>query len=92
MAFTYLGTEHEVARLEFPLWVWEDGLLDRALSITLHQCKLGQGYPISLSRAHQFAALHNADREGYFYLLERAGLLGKTSEKANGKRLIGQAV
>lgn len=92
MVFTYLGTDYETARLEFPMWVWEDGLLDRAIAIILHQCKLGQGYPVSLTRAHQFAALHNADRESYFFLLERAGLLRKTSEKARGKRWIGQAV
>ena len=87
-----MGTEYEVARLEFPMWVWEKGLLDRVMSAILHQCRLGQGYPISLTRAHQFAALHNADRESYFFLLERAGLLRKPSEKAHGKRLIGQAI
>ena len=92
MVFSYLGTDFETVRLEFPMWVWEDGLLDRAIAIILHQCKLGQGYPVSLTRAHQFAVLHNADRESYFFLLERAGLLRKTSEKARGKRWIGQAV
>lgn len=92
MVFTYMGTEYESARLEFPAWVWEDELLERVMSVILHQCKLGQGYPIALSRAHQFAALHNADREAYFFLLEKAGLLRATSEKAHGKRLIGQAI
>ena len=29
---------------------------------------------------------------GGVFLLERAGLLAKTSEKAHGKRLIGQAI
>jgi len=92
MVFTYMGTEYETVRLEFPAWVWEDGHLERVMPITLHQCKLGGGYPIALSRAHQFAALHNADREAYFFLLEKAGLLRPTSEKAAGKRLVGQAI
>lgn len=92
MVFAYMGTEHEIARLEFPRWVWEDGLLDRAMSIILHQCWLGGGYPNALTCAHQFAALHNADRESYFFLLERAGLMRGPTEKAHGKRSIGQAI
>jgi NurA domain len=92
MVFAYLGTRYEAARLEFPTWVWEDGLLDRASSIALHQCHLGRGYPNCLTLAHQFAALHNVDRESYYFLLERAGLLARTSEKAHGKRVVGQAI
>jgi hypothetical protein len=92
MVFAYLGTEYETARLEFPVWVHEDGLLDRAMSVLLHQCDLGKGYPNCLTLAHQFAALHNNDRESYFFLLERAGLLRKPSEKAQGKRVVGQSI
>jgi hypothetical protein len=90
--FTYLATQYEIVRLEFPVWVWQQGLLDRAISILLHQCRLGQGYPNSLTLAHQYAVLHNSDRESYYYLLERAGLMKKPTEKAHGKRLIGQAI
>ena len=75
-AFAYLGTEHELARIEFPMWVAERGLLGRSVEIVLHQCDLGGGYPNALTRAHQFAVLHNADREGYYWLLERAGVSG----------------
>src|SRR5262249_23421125 len=45
MGFCYLRTPYEIARLEFPLWVAEAGLLDRAQAIVLSQCKLGEGYP-----------------------------------------------
>jgi hypothetical protein len=92
MVFAYVGTDYEVARIEFPMWVWDRGLLDRALANILHQCRLGDGYPNCLTLAHQFAALHNTDRESYFFLLERAGLLRKPSEKARGKRAVGQAI
>lgn len=92
VGFSYLATQYEVARLEFPLWVWEEGFLDRTLSILLHQCKLGQGYPNALTLAHQYAVLHNTDRESYYFLLERAGLMRKPTEKAHGKRMIGQAI
>lgn len=91
-AFAYLGTAHELARIEFPMWVAERGLLGRSVEIVLHQCVLGGGYPNALTLAHQFAVLHNADREGYYWLLERAGLLRPPTEKARGKRMIGQAI
>jgi hypothetical protein len=92
MLFAYIATDHEAARIEFPGWVAEQGLLDRALSIILHQCRLGGGYPNALTRAHQFAALHFADRESYFFLLDKAGLLDRPSEKALGKWSVGQAI
>jgi hypothetical protein len=92
LSFAYLGTEYEIARLEFPLWVARQGLLDKTIEIILHQCVLGKGYPNALLLAHQFAVLHNADRESYYFLLERAGLLHNPTEKAQGKRMIGQAI
>lgn len=92
LVFCYLGTEHEIVRLEFPVWVSEQGLLDHAIAAILHQCKLGRGYPNALTLAHQYAALHNSDRENYYFLLERAGLMNKPTEKAHGKRLVGQAI
>ena len=89
MGFCYLATPYEVARLEFPLWVLEAGLLDRVQSIALSQCALGEGYPKVLTLAHNFAILRNEDRESYFFMLERAGLIQAPSEKARGKRATG---
>jgi hypothetical protein len=89
MGFCYLATEYEVARLEFPLWVAEAGLLDRVHSIALSQCALGAGYPKALTLAHNFAVLRAEDRSSYFILLERAGLIAPPSEKARGKRATG---
>jgi hypothetical protein len=92
VVFAYLGTQYEVARIEFPLWVAKQGLLDRTIEILLHQCRLGRGYPNALTLAHQYAVLHNADRESYYFLLERAGLMRKLTEKAQGKRAVGQSI
>ncbi|HUS15966.1 MAG TPA: DNA double-strand break repair nuclease NurA [Chloroflexia bacterium] len=89
MGFCYLATPYEVARLEFPLWVLESGGIDRVQSIALSQCLLGEGYPKVLTLAHNFAVLRNEDRESYFFLLERAGLIAPPSEKARGKRVTG---
>lgn len=92
VVFAYLGTQYEVARLEFPLWVANKGLLKRTIEIILHQIRLGKGYPNSLLLAHQYAVLHNTDRESYYFLLERAGLMRKPTEKAAGKRAVGQSI
>lgn len=92
LVFSYFGTQYEVARLEFPLWVAQQGLLEKTIEIIMHQSVLGKGYPNSLTLAHQFAVLHNTDREAYYFLLERAGLLSGPTEKARGKRMIGQAI
>lgn len=92
LAFAYLGTQYEVARLEFPLWVANQGQLDRTIEIILHQARLGGGYPNALLLAHQYAVLHNVDRESYYFLLERAGLMRKPTEKAQGKRAVGQSI
>ena len=45
LSFAYLGTEYEIARLEFPLWVARQGLLDKTIEIILHQCVARQGLP-----------------------------------------------
>ncbi len=89
LGFFYLRTPFEVARVEFPLWMLEAGLLDRVQAILLHQCALGDGYPRALTLAHNFAVLHNEDRASYYYLLEQAGLIQPPSEKARGKQATG---
>ena len=90
--FCYIATRHEIARLEFPLWVVERGMLDRLHSMILRQCDLGDGYPLALTLAHNYAVLRNEDRESYFFLLERAGLIEPASEKALGKRATGNRI
>ena len=92
LVFTYIATRYEVVRLELPAWVWQEDLLDRTLSIILHQCLLGRGYPHSLMRAHEYAVLHGTDRERYHFMLERAGLMRSPTEKAHGKRVAGQSI
>jgi hypothetical protein len=92
VVFAYLGTQYEIARLEFPLWVANKGLLGRTIEIILHQGRLGRGYPNALLLAHQYAVLHNADRESYYFLLDRAGMMRGPTEKAQGKRAIGQSI
>jgi hypothetical protein len=70
IAFCYLKTESEVARLEFPRWLFDDGqLFDFAISATLTQVAKGQGYPLALSEAHHLAVIKGPEREKFFELL-----------------------
>jgi hypothetical protein len=89
MGFCYLATPYEIARLEFPLWVAEGDTLDKVQRLLLRQCYLGDGYPKAITLSHQQAILRAQDRESYYFLLERAGLVQALSEKARGKRAVG---
>ncbi len=70
--FFYLRGDEEMARVEFPRWVEERGLVDLVHALVLDQCRRGQGYPVALSEAHEQAVLTGADREQFQYLVELA--------------------
>jgi hypothetical protein len=70
--FCYVNVGTEIARVEMPAWVATDTqLLDQALGIMLAQVKKGQGYPVALAEAHNYAVVRGADRSSFFALLER---------------------
>jgi NurA domain len=70
--FCYVNVGAEIARVEMPAWVAiDDQLLDQALGIMLAQVKKGQGYPVALAEAHNYAVVRGADRSSFFALLER---------------------
>jgi hypothetical protein len=78
--FCYVNVGSEIARIEIPAWVAEDSaLLEQSLGIMLAQVSKGDGYPISLSEAHNLAVIKGGDRARFFALLEhqmiRAGLM-----------------
>jgi hypothetical protein len=70
--FFYLRGDEEIARVEFPRWVEEEGLVDLIQALVLDQCHRGQGYPVALSEAHEQAVVTGADREQFQYLVELA--------------------
>jgi hypothetical protein len=88
--FFYLKGDDEIARVEFPRWVEERGLVDIVQALALDQCRRGQGYPVALSEAHEQAVLTGADREQFQYLVELAlsekHLPTITSAKSRSKR------
>jgi hypothetical protein len=70
IAFCYLKSESEVARLEFPRWLLaNDPLFDFAMSAVATQVAKGQGYPLALSEAHHLAVIRGTEREKFFELL-----------------------
>jgi len=70
--FSYLHTGYEVARLEFPRWLFgHQELFNLSLAAISAQVEKGQGYPVSLSEAHHLAVIRGADRLKFFDLLAR---------------------
>jgi hypothetical protein len=87
ICFSYLNFGQEAARIELPYWLFEDeNLLEFSLAALTAQVRKGQGYPISLSEAHNMAVIRQADRNR-FYELVAAQLLetGKTAVSLSPK-------
>jgi len=65
--FCYLRTAWETVRLEIPTWA--ERFSDALVRFVLDQCRKGQGYPITLSEAHELAVIRGADREVFYRLV-----------------------
>lgn len=91
IAFTYLqaALDRPPARLEFPLWVLEAGLLDRVLDAVRAEIIAGNGYPYPLESADAVAVITLADRAEFYRLFqrfaERRGLALSFSRKVLSK-------
>jgi hypothetical protein len=89
--FFYVRLDGEVARVEVPLWVAEDEkLVGLVHSTVLDQCRLGLGYPVALSEAHEQAVISAADRQQFWRLTEQVmiedGIFPTSSAKSESKR------
>lgn len=70
VCFTYLHTGEEIARVEFPEWLFARlELFQLSLNCSIAQIQKGKGYPVCLAEAHNLAVVHYADREHFFNLL-----------------------
>lgn len=69
--FFYINTGREIARVEIPAYIAKDktllNLLHNAIAL---QCKVGFGYPVTLSEAHLAAVVTKNDREIFYNLLK----------------------
>lgn len=88
--FFYVRTGDEIARVEYPRWVEDRGLVGLLHALVLDQCARGRGYPVALSEAHEQAVLTGADREQFRLLVEQALADQRmdvvSSEKGRSKR------
>lgn len=71
ITFTYLKTnENPPARLEFPRWMHDAGVLDMALEYVRGEVIIGNGYPYVIETADQVAVLQAEDRQLFYRLLQ----------------------
>jgi hypothetical protein len=70
LLFCYLQTGHDrvPARIDFPRWVLEEGLLDYMIDIVRAETVVGSGYPYALETADATAVLSVEDRMQFYRL------------------------
>jgi hypothetical protein len=90
ICYFFLHVGSEVAKVEIPLWVSKNTtLVDQCAAICIQQAELGQGYPIALSQAHEFAVIRGADRKTFQTIVEqelnRIGIFPEVSQKLASK-------
>lgn len=91
--FFYLNVGREIVRIEIPKWVVQNPRLLEFIHTTAYdQADKGQGYPVSLSEAHEQAVIRGNEREQFYRLLEklyiREGLSVTMSRKSLKKRSV----
>jgi hypothetical protein len=68
IAFCYLKTTGDAppSRIDVPLWVYEEGLLDDVIDIVRGEVIVGNGYPYVIEAADQTAVISMQDREAFY--------------------------
>lgn len=69
--FFYLHTGAEIARVEFPKWCYDAGTVDFLHAVVMDDVAKGGYYPMTLSEAHELAAVKPSEQEEFYRLLER---------------------
>ncbi len=91
VAFLYLKTTADAppSRLDIPLWVYEQGLLDYVLEVVRGEVIVGNGYPYVIEAADATAVISGHDREKFYAIFQefatRQGLNGRMARKAISK-------
>lgn len=91
VAFCYLQTSstRPPARLEFPRWMLDDGILEPVLDVVRAEVIAGQGYPYAIEAADAVSVITMQDRAEFYGVfqefIERQGLKFTFSTKAISK-------
>ncbi len=72
VAFVYIQTvsHRPPARLEFPRWMLEEGILDGVLDVVRAEVIIGNGYPYAIETADAVAVISLRDREEFYHLFQ----------------------
>lgn len=72
VGFVYLRTAAEgaPARLDIPVWCFDEGFLDEIVDVVRAECIVGVGYPYPLEAADQAALISVTDRDVFFRALQ----------------------
>jgi len=72
VAFVYIQTvsHRPPARLEFPRWMLEGGVLDAVLDVVRAEVIIGNGYPYAIETADAVAVISMRCREQFYYLFQ----------------------
>ncbi len=92
--FFYINIGEEIARVEVPKWVAEDGkMLSLVHTLIFDQAKKGKGYPVAIAEAHEQAVVKAKDRDFFFSLIReamvRSDFAVTVSRKGLSKRMPG---
>lgn len=91
VAFCYLQTasRRPPARLEFPRWILEDGLLEPVLDTVRAELIAGNGYPYAIETADAVAVITMQDRQEFYAqfqeFMQRQGMHFSFSKKSVSK-------
>jgi hypothetical protein len=92
VVFSYvrLAGDRPPARIEMPIWLWEEGRAQQVLDLVRAECVVGaKGYPYAAETADAVAVLQMIDRERFYALFqqfaEAEGLTLNQSRKSLSK-------
>jgi hypothetical protein len=68
VAFVYLQTslDRQPARLEFPRWILDAGVLNEVVDVVRAETIVGNGYPYCVEAADAVAVISNRDRAEFY--------------------------
>ncbi len=91
VAFCYLQTtsKHPPARLEFPRWMIDDGVLESVLDVVRAEVIAGNGYPYAIETADAVSVITMQDRDEFYAhfkaFIEKQGGKFNFSSKSQSK-------
>lgn len=89
VGFVYLQTVSNAApaRLDIPVWIYEDGLLEEVADTVRAECVVGNGYPYAIETADAAAAINPADREQFVRIVGEFSRQAQLDFRISHKRL-----